>query len=83
MSLPALTATSSCVMPAVMSNFPSGLSASACGLMPGSSICLPAGVTIGLAGVMGVSPLRPTGAVVAAKSPAKMAPELKPAHAAG
>jgi hypothetical protein len=27
--------------------------------------------------------LHPTGAVVAAKSPAKMVPELKPAHAAG
>ena len=63
--------TSSRVNPAVTSNLPLGLNASAFGLMPGSWTCVPAGVTIWLTGVMSESPLRPTGAVVESNSPAR------------
>lgn len=54
-----------------------GLNASAFGRMPGSPICVPAGVTSWLTGVTSVSPLRPTGAVVVEKLPAKTLPEPK------
>jgi len=48
---PGSSTTSSGVLPAVTSSFPLGLSASAWGRMPGSSICNPAGVSTWLAGL--------------------------------
>ena len=73
--------TSSRVNPAVTSSLPFGLNASALSRMPGSSTCVPAGVTIWLTGVMSESPLRPTGAVVESNSPAKIFAAKNPADA--